>query len=102
MAGLGIALRGFGKALSKIAKKKPKQKSLKLKTDTKTKLKSVLKNKPKGPAGKKFKSRMDVIKKSNERAGTIGMLGTAGMVVGGGELLKRKKKKNPRLRKSKP
>ncbi len=92
MGVVGIALRGFGKALSKIAKKKPKQKSLKLKTDTKTKLKSVLKNKPKGPAGKKFKSRMDVIKDSNKRAGTVGMLGTAAMVVGGGELLKRKKK----------
>jgi len=99
MGVVGIALRGFGKALSKIAKKKPKQKSFKLKTDTKTKLKSVLKNKPKGPAGKKFKSRMDVIKDSNKRAGTVGMLGTAAMVVGGGELLKRK---NPRLRKSKP
>ena len=34
MGVVGIALRGFGKALSKIAKKKPKQKSLKLKTDT--------------------------------------------------------------------
>jgi len=99
MGVVGIALRGFGKALSKIAKKKPKQKSFKLKTDTKTKLKSVYKNKPKGPAGKKFKSRMDVIKDSNKRAGTVGMLGTAAMVVGGGELLKRK---NPRLRKSKP
>ncbi len=101
MGVVGIALRGFGKALSKIAKKKPKQKSFKLKTDTKTKLKSILKNKPKGPAGKKFKSRMDVIKDSNKRAGTVAMLGTAGMVVGGGELLKRKKR-NPRLRKSKP
>ena len=92
MGVVGIALRGFGKALSKIAKKKPKQKSLKLKTDTKTKFKSILKNKPKGPAGKKFKSRMDVIKDSNKRAGTVGMLGTAGMVVGAVELSKRKKK----------
>ena len=96
MAGLGIALRGLGllaKGAGKVLKRKPKQKSLKLKTDTKTKLKSALKNKPKGPAGKKYKSRMDYIKKSNERAGNIGVLGTAGMVVGGGEALKRKKKK---------
>ena len=102
MAGLGIALRGLGllakTAGKKVLRRKPKQKSLKLETDTKTKFKSILKNKPKGPAGKKFKSRMDVIKDSNKRAGTVGMLGTAGMVVGAVELSKRNKKS----KKSKP
>ena len=72
MAGLGIALRGLGavakKGASKILKGKPKQTSLKLKTDTKTTLKSVLKNKPEGPAGKKYKSRIDYIKNTNKKA----------------------------------
>jgi hypothetical protein len=79
MAGLGIALRGLGmlartagkpgmltRTAGKVLKKKPKQTSLKLKTDTKTTLKSVLKNKPEGPAGKKYKSRIDYIKNTNE------------------------------------
>lgn len=34
---------------------------------------------------------------SNKTAGTIGMVGTAGAVVGGGEALKRKKKKKSPL-----
>ena len=103
MAGLGIALRGIGKAVKRGilagAGATLTGNVLGVVAASKTKFKSILKNKPKGPAGKKFKSRMDVIKDSNKRAGTVGMLGTAAMVVGGGELLKRK---NPRLRKSKP
>ena len=39
---------------------------------------------------------------SDKTAGTITMTGVGAAVVGGGELLKRKKRKNPRLRKSKP
>ena len=63
MAGLGIALRGIGKAVKKGISKAANM--------------------------------------SNKTAGTITMTGVGAAVVGGGELLKRKKKKNPRLRKSK-
>ena len=71
MAGLGVALKGFGmlaRGVGKVLKKKPKQTSLKLKTDTKTTLKSALLNKPKGPAGKKYKSRIDYMKDTNKKA----------------------------------
>jgi hypothetical protein len=63
MAGLGIALRGLGKAVKKGISK--------------------------------------IGNMSDKTAGTITMTSVAGAVVGGGEALKRKKK-NPRLRKSKP
>ena len=64
MAGLGIALRGIGKAVKKGISK--------------------------------------ISNMSNKTAGTITMTGVGAAVVGGGELLKRKKRKNPRLKKSKP
>ena len=64
MAGLGIALRGLGKAVKKGISK--------------------------------------IGNMSDKTAGTITMTGVGAAVVGGGELLKRKKKKNPRLKKSKP
>ena len=68
MAGLGIALRGLGKAVKK------------------------------GISKSKFMAR----NMSDKSAGTLTMTGVGAAVVGGGELLKRKKKKNPRLKKSKP
>ena len=64
MAGLGIALRGLGKAVKKGISK--------------------------------------INNMSDKTAGTITMTGVGAAVVGGGELLKRRKRKNPRLRKSKP
>ena len=64
MAGLGIALRGLGKAVKKGISK--------------------------------------ISNMSDKTAGTITMTGVGAAVVGGGELLKRRKRKNPRLRKSKP
>ena len=64
MAGLGIALRGIGKAVKRGISK--------------------------------------IGNMSDKTAGTVTMTGVGAAVVGGGELLKRKKRKNPRLRKSKP
>ena len=64
MAGLGIALRGIGKAVKKGISK--------------------------------------ISNMSDKTTGTITMTGVGAAVVGAGELSKRKKRKNPRLRKSKP
>ena len=40
------------------------------------------------------KAKKKADKASDKTAGTIGMIGTAGAVIGGGEALKRKKKKS--------